>query len=258
MDTDILIDAMCQPRRLTACPITELPDSLTVGGSLLLCGTQITKLPNNLIVGGSLDLSDTPLTELPEGLVIGGYLDLSGTQIKALPKDLAIGGRVVIKDNPGITPWQARKIPRLKNGDRGDGSYIYADQTLTLVKEVQHTDDGYTLYVGKIPGKIVVSDGEYYAHCENFIEGVVDIALRRAKDRGVKRYLDIDRNTPIPLEDAKIMYKIITGLEWYSAADRFAKRLMDENGLKDAYTINEMLATTEGLYKGKAFTKFFA
>ena len=46
-----------------------------------MSNTQITELPEGLTVGGSLDLSNTQITELPEGLTVGGYLDLRNTQI---------------------------------------------------------------------------------------------------------------------------------------------------------------------------------
>ena len=51
--------------------ITQLPDNLSVGGSLYLSNTQITQLPDNLSVGGSLDLSNTQITQLPDNLSVG-------------------------------------------------------------------------------------------------------------------------------------------------------------------------------------------
>ena len=44
-------------------PITSLPNSLTVGGSLYLGDTKITSLPNGLTVGGNLYLWDTPISK---------------------------------------------------------------------------------------------------------------------------------------------------------------------------------------------------
>ena len=41
--------------------ITELPNSLYVGGDLVLHGTNITELPNNLYVGIDLYIGNTPL-----------------------------------------------------------------------------------------------------------------------------------------------------------------------------------------------------
>ena len=69
--------------------VNELPEGLSVGGSLDLRGTQITQLPEGLSVGGSLYLRGTQITQLPEGLSVGGYLYLRGTQITQLPEGLA-------------------------------------------------------------------------------------------------------------------------------------------------------------------------
>ena len=66
----------------------QLPDGLSVGGSLNLENTQITSLPDGLSVGGSLDLENTQITSLPDGLSVGGFLDLRGTQITSLPDGL--------------------------------------------------------------------------------------------------------------------------------------------------------------------------
>jgi hypothetical protein len=74
--------------------ITALPEGLSVGGYLVLRLTKITALPDGLSVGGGLDLRDTNITALPEGLSVGGYLDLNRTKITALPKGLTVGGKI--------------------------------------------------------------------------------------------------------------------------------------------------------------------
>ena len=50
-----------------------------------LRGTGVTELPEGLSVGGSLYLSGTGVTKLPEGLSVGGYLDLRGTGVTKIP-----------------------------------------------------------------------------------------------------------------------------------------------------------------------------
>lgn len=233
---------------------TALPTGLKVPGNLDLARSHISELPEGLTVGGWLDLSNTPITELSEGLTVGDWLNLGNTQITKLPPDLAVGSKIFRNDY--ITPAQARKVRRLKDGDSGDGSYIYADYIFTFVKEVRHID-GYALYVGKVPGKNVVSDGKFYAHCSDFRTGISDILFKRAKDRGAEQYRSIDRNTPIPLEDAKTMYRIITGACQQGTED-FVQSLEATGKLKDAYTVNEMLEVTKGQYGAKTFAKFFA
>lgn len=78
-----------------------LPDRLTVGGDLDLCGTNVTALPDGLKVGGDLDLYGTNVTALPDGLTVGFNLDLSGTKVTALPADIKLVG-CTIADAPVI------------------------------------------------------------------------------------------------------------------------------------------------------------
>lgn len=106
----------------------------------------------------------TGITSLPEGLTVGGWLDLSGT---------------------GIT--NTSMVNLLHDGDYVPGRYLYADGILTHVRK-RVTVGEYTLYIGRIKGKNVVSDGTHYAHCETLHEGIADIAFKRAEDRGAGQY----------------------------------------------------------------------
>ena len=164
--------------------ITALPEGLTVGGSLYLRGTGITALPEGLTVGGYLDLRGTGITALPEGLTVGGSLDLSGTGITALPEGLTVGGYLDLRGT-GITDKrkERKKVKQLRNGDYVAGRYLYADNILTHVKKVKKLGQ-YTLYVGKIPGRNVVSDGTNYANCDKLRDGIADLIFKAAADRG--------------------------------------------------------------------------
>jgi hypothetical protein len=74
---------------LRGAAITVLPDGLTVCGSLFLTGTSIISLPAGLTVSQNLYLRDTDITILPDGLTVGKYLDLRGTNVAALPSSIA-------------------------------------------------------------------------------------------------------------------------------------------------------------------------
>ena len=237
---------------LSGTQITALPEGLTVGGSLDLRGTQITALPEGLTVGGWLDLRDTQITALPEGLTVGGWLDLRGTQITALPEGLTVGGWLDLRDTQ-ISRTEEKRVRRLKDGDYIAGKYLYCDGILTHVSKTRKVSD-YTLYVGKIKGRNVVSDGTLYAHCKTLRDGIADIAFKRAAERGADQYKGIDVNTPIPLEDAKMMYRIITGA-CRAGTEQFAQSLGDK--LQDAYTVREMIEVTKGQYNAEKFAEFF-
>jgi hypothetical protein len=96
---------------LSGLNIVELPDGLTVGGSLNLRGcTSLTHLPEGLTVGGWLNLRGcTSLTHLPEGLTVGKWLHLQDcTSLTHLPERMTVGGEVLGSDHLPMT--SANKI----------------------------------------------------------------------------------------------------------------------------------------------------
>ena len=221
-------------------------------GSLYLHGTQITALPDNLTVGGYLDLSGTQITALPDNLTVGGSLDLRETQITALPSSLCIGGCLYI-DETKIPNIQKNRVKKLKDRDYVPGKYIYADRILTHVKSCRKAGD-YTLYIGKIKGNNVVTDGEYYAHCKNLRDGIADITFKRAKNRGTEQYENIDLDKKYAVDELKTMYRVITGA-CRAGTEAFVNSLGEK--LKSEYTIKEAISITSGQYGSEKFTEFF-
>ena len=234
---------------LRGTPISSLPDNLTVGGSLYLYGTPITSLPDNLTVGGSLYLSDTQITSLPDNLTVGGSLNLNGTPITSLPDNLKVGGDLHSLPNK-IKNREHYK--RLQNGDYAEGNYLFADRILTHVKHAKKIGE-YTFYVGKIPGKNVVFDGEYYAHCKTFSDGVRDIEFKRASDRGAEQYRSLTLDSEVSKDEAITMYRVITGA-CQQGTESFVSGL---ETTKDRYTIREMISITQGQYGSRTFAEFF-
>ena len=238
---------------LSGTPITSLPENLTVGGSLYLIGTPITSLPDNLTVGGWLDLRGTQITYLPDNLTVGGWLDLSGTQITSLPDNLTVGGWIDLRKTPIESKEQeAKKIKRMKNGDYVEGRYLYCDDTLIHVKRKRKIGE-YTYYVGKIKGMNAIYDGENYAHCKDFRDGVNDLEFKKAKDRGAEQYRDYTMDTVVSFEDAKTMYRIITG-SCKAGTEQFVNGL---RSVKEQYTVREIIDITKNAYRGEVFKSFF-
>ena len=179
--------------------------------------------------GGSLYLSRTQITELPEGLTVGGWLDLRGTQIT----------------NP-------KHYKKLKNGDFVNGKYLYCDDMLIHVKRKKKIGE-YTFFVGKIKGMNVLYDGENYAHCKSFKDGVNDIEFKKAKDRGADQYKGYTLETVVTAEEAKTMYRIITGA-CKAGTEHFVNGLQS---IKKKYTVRELIDITEGQYRSEVFKNFF-
>ena len=202
-------------------------------GDLDLSGTQIQSLPEGLTVGGGLYLSGTQIQSLPEGLTVGGGLDLSGTQIQD-------------------TYAERKKVKRIKEGDYVEGRYIYVDGIFTHIKK-KKTVGQFTLFVGKIKGRNVVSDGTNYAHCDSLREGISDLLFKSAKDRGADQYKNLTLDTELTVEEMVTMYRVITGA-CRQGSEFFVKSLGE---LKEKYTIREAIKLTKGQYNAKKFAEFF-
>lgn len=102
----------------------------------------------------------------------GGSLNLRGTQINT------------------------KNIKRLNNGDYVEGKYLYADNILTHIRYTRKKGK-YILYIGKIKGKNVISDGINYAHCDKWKDGISDLNFKSAKDRGSKQYRNLTSDSVI-------------------------------------------------------------
>ena len=187
--------------------------------------------------GGSLYLSGTQISSLPDNLTVGGSLYLSGTQISDKSK-------------------AARSVRRLHDGDYVPNKYLYADGILTHMSGKCRKAGEYTLYIGKIKGRNVVSDGKNYAHCANLRDGIADLKFKEAKDRGVDQFRRLDMDIPIPLDDCKTMHRCITGA-CRQGTESFAESLQAEGKLKDHYTIREMIEVTKGQYNAEHFAEFW-
>ena len=235
--------------------LKSLPDGLTVGGGLdLRSCAGLTSLPDGLTVGGWLDLRGCMgLTSLPDGLTVDGWLDLSDcTGLTSLPEGLTVGGRLYLYGCTGLPIGEERKVRKPVNGEYVAGRYLYADGILTHIKKKKQVGE-YTVYIGKIPGKNVVSDGKNFAHCEALRDGIADLLFKAAADRGADQYEGLDMVKPMSVEEAKTMYRIITGA-CRQGTEQFVENLGE---LKDAYTVREILTLTAGQYGSDKFAEFF-
>lgn len=183
-----------------------------------------------------------------------GGLDLSGcTGLTSLPENLTVSGYLYLRGCTGLTKSGKRKVKKLENGDYKEGQYIFCDGILTRVKKTKQAGK-YTLYIGKIPGKNVVSDGNNYAHCDKLRDGIADLAFKAAKDRGAGQYKGMSLDTELTVTEAVTMYRIITGA-CRQGSESFVNSLGDK--LKEKYTIRECVEITRGKYNAEKFAEFF-
>lgn len=177
-----------------------------------------------------------------------GGLDLSGTKITALPDNLTVGGWLDLRDTEITNPT----VKRLRHGEYVSGKYLYADGILTHIKKKKKIGE-YTFFVGKIPNRHVIFDGEHYAHCRNFRDGVSDLLFKSAADRGADQYRGISLDDSFTVEELKRMYRVITG-DCEVGTESFVNSLKD---LKDKYTVREVIEMTDGQYGAEQFRVFF-
>ena len=181
----------------------------------------------------------------------GGYLDLSS--LKSIPEGFnpTVGGSLDLRS----LEYSIRKnvkTNKLNNGDYVPGSFIYCDGILTHVKR-KRTFGKYTYYQGKIPGRNVIFDGEYYAHCKSFKDGVIDIEFKRASERGAEQYKSLTLDSEVTKDEAITMYRIITGA-CRQGTERFLSTI---ETFKDRYTVKELIEITRGQYGSESFKRFF-
>ena len=141
----------------------------------------------------------------------------------------------------------------MKDGDYVPARYLYCDGTLTQIKKTKKVG-AYTLYIGKISGRNVVSDGKNFAHCDNLRDGIADLAFKAEKDRSADQYKGMSLDTELTVAEAVTMYRIITGA-CRKGSDNFVKSIGDK--LKDKYTIRECIEITKGQYNSAKFAEFF-
>lgn len=179
----------------------------------------------------------------------GGSLNLQGTQITALPDNLTVGGWLNLRDTV-ITA--GAKYKRLNAGDYVYGRYLYADGILSHIKASRRVGD-YTLYIGKIKGQNVVSDGKHYAHCDKMRDGIADLLFKSAADRGLEQYKGLNLDSVLAFPEAVNMYRIVTGA-CRQGTQRFIDGMKDR---KDQYTVSGIIDMTEGQYGAERFKAFF-
>lgn len=171
-------------------------------------------------------MSDIDIKELPESLAVGGDINRNGIIIKC------------------STP--------LRQGDYAPGKYLYADSILTHVSK-KKTFGGYDVYVGKIKGWNVVSDGIHYAHCDKIRDGIADLRFKEIESRGAEQYSNLTLDSELTPDEAIIMYRVITG-----ACRQGTRAFVDSlRNLKKSYSIEEIISLTEGQYGASQFKNFF-
>jgi hypothetical protein len=108
--------------------LNALPRHLTVGGSLLLEGTQVREIPTEVRVGNALTLARVT-TGLPAGLAVR-KLVATGSAIRHLPEQLIIGESLELRNCDqwdGQIPMDARVSGKIFTDSHALGGLTLAD-----------------------------------------------------------------------------------------------------------------------------------
>ena len=92
IDTDLRVGSTLY---MVGLPLTELPEGLTVPGSLTLEWTKVTSLPQGLRVGNSLWAMGAPLESVAFDLIVHENLDIRYTRILGIPSTVQVFGKIV-------------------------------------------------------------------------------------------------------------------------------------------------------------------
>lgn len=162
-----------------------------------------------------------------------------------------VGGNLYLRSLTSIERAKV-KVKKFRQGEYVGGKYLYADGILTHIKRKKLIGE-YTYFIGKIFGDNVIFDGENYAHCKSFRDGVIDLNFKAASERGANQYNELTLDSVVKYEDARVMYRIITG-----ACQQGTQHFIDGlKEIKDEYTIREIVELTKGQYGHETFKKFF-
>lgn len=173
--------------------------------------------------------------------------------VEKLPAGLTVNN-LYMSGCTGITnkSRERKKLKKLRDGEYVSGKYLFADNILTNIKS-KKTVGQYTVYVGKIKGNNVVSDGVNYAHCDKLRDGIADLLFKAASDRGADQYKNIPLDTEWTVAEAVTAYRIITGA-CRAGSEAFVN---GQRELKEKYTIRECIELTKGQYNAEKFAEFF-
>ena len=92
IDTDLRVGSTLY---MLGLPLTELPEDLTVPGSLTLECTKVTALPQGLRVGNSLWAMGTPLESVAFDLIVHNDIDIRYTRILGITSTVQVFGEII-------------------------------------------------------------------------------------------------------------------------------------------------------------------
>jgi hypothetical protein len=234
--------------------LTNLPESFgnVKCGNLYLYFNKLTNLPESFsnIKCDWLDLSNNKLTSLPKsfGNIKCNCLNLGNNKLTSLPESF---GNVKC-NNLDLYFSNLTEFPEVRKFDEIEitDEYIYCDKTLTWFDEIKKVNE-YTIYVGCFDDFVVTKDNEVFAHGKSIRQSISDL-LFKLSDRDTEKYKSIDLNEQIPIEQAIVMYRTITGACSYGV-----ESFMENKKFSETISVNEIMDIVDNQYGSVEFKEFF-
>ena len=234
--------------------LTELPESFgnIKCNNINLSKNKLTELPESIgnIKCNNLDLSYNKLTELPEsfGNLKCNFINLYKNKLTSLPE--SIGNlKCNILD---LSYNELTSLPEHKNFDEFEIGidYIYCDGILTHYESIKYVGE-YKVYVGYNDNFVVTKDDKVFAHGMSIRQGISDL-LFKLSDRNKSDYENLTLDDILPLEEAIVMYRVLTGACSYGV-----EQFMKDKEFNKTISIREIDKVIGDSYGSKQFREFF-
>jgi hypothetical protein len=244
----------CNKLYLDNSKLTSLPKSFgdIKCDRLYLSSNDLTSLPESFgnVKCSWLDLSNNNLTSLPESLgnIKCNYFYLNNNNLTSLPESFSnVKCNWLNLSNNNFTEFpEVRKFDEVEITDE----YVYCDKILTWFDKIKKINE-YIVYVGCFGNFVVTKDNEVFAHSKSIRQGVSDL-LFKLSDRDVEKYKSIDLNEQIPIEQAIVMYRTITGACSYGV-----ENFMKGKKFSETISVNEIMDIIGNQYGSIKFKEFF-
>ena len=201
-------------------------------------GTSFTVEDGRVYVDGKLIIPSGAVVNLPALAEVSGYVDVSENAKFTAPALVTIWH----------VAYNTEMFGHSVNVYDGIGTVTVSEKThdgitIRSCRKAQFTD-------GKLVGEkmFVVSKGEHNAHGGTLSAALSDLAYKTA-DRDLSQYQNMPGETVKTPDEWATVYRVITGA-CQMGTEAFIKQ---QGGLKEAYTLSEIVNITRGAYGSDRF-----
>lgn len=231
------------------------PKLKTVGGGIFLFHKSILIAKELKNVQGNIKVFNKAELYTPKLKNIGGYVrvwehgELYTPNLRNVGKDSYFGrySKITIP-----TLINEDFIDNMKDGEELNG-FIKADGL--VIQFISKKEKGNILIYTTpfVSPKYVIKKGEYWSHCDNIKQGILDIKIKEV-GQDTSYFDNLTLNSVLTHEDAIVMYRVVT-----NACEKGTELFINNNQdkVKKEYTVKEIIKLTSGAYYSDKLVDFF-